>query len=90
LVCVIKLLTSELNLNNTTEQFLSERAQGLSFIMIDELMLLRKIIALFFNYYETDYTLWVECKVSEDQDRQYIVTTASSYVSGISTRYAVV
>jgi len=84
LVCGIKTLTSELNLNNITNQFLSERAQGLSFIMTDELMLLRKIIVLFFNYYETEYTVWVGCKVSEDQNRQYRVTTGFSYVSGIS------
>jgi len=78
LVCGIKTLASELNLNNITNQFLSDRAQGLSFIMNDELMLLRKIIALFFNYCETEYTVWVECKVSEDQNRQYRVTTTFS------------
>jgi hypothetical protein len=90
LVCGIKTLTSELNLDNITNQFLSERAQGLSFIMTDELMLFRKIIALFFNYYETEYTVWVECKVSEDQNRQYRVTSAFSYVSGFSALYAIV
>ena len=88
---VLKPLTSELNLSNITNQFLSGRAQGLSFIMSDELMLFRKIITVFqLLCNRITYTVWVECNVSQDQNRQYIVTTAFSYVSGISSRYAIV
>jgi hypothetical protein len=53
-------------------------------------MLLRKTIALFFNYCETEYTVRVERKVSGDQNRQYIFITAFSYVSGISARYPII
>ena len=64
---VLKPLTSELNLSNITNQFLSGRAQGLSFIMSDELMLFRKIITVFqLLCNRITYTVWVECNVSQD------------------------